>query len=132
LLDYVFIDNEGNLIGGSYVRPHDPAGDRPHWVTINPSDPSEDPVTWVNPPGAYDQIRMPLTRALRQSERFGRLPGGGHALERRGRSTSKAATASRRLRARGSFPTSARSSSICPDGHYWSWSKKRCVKSRYS
>ena len=130
MLDYVFVDAEGNLIGGSYTRPNDVAGDRPVWVTLNPSTSAEDPVKWVNPPGAYSQTVMPLTRALLQSERFGRLTGGGHALERRRRSTSKAATSPRRLRARGASPGSAKSSK-CPSDHYWSWSKKRCVKSRF-
>jgi len=131
LLDYVFVDAEGNLIGGSYVRPNDPAGDRPVWVTLNPSERSEDPIVWTNPYEAYTSIVMPLNRApVFVSGLSARIPGGGHALERRS-SSSKAATSPRRLRARGTSPTSARSSSTCPDGHYWSWSKKRCVKSRY-
>ena len=134
MLDYVFIDEEGNLIGGSYVRPNDPMGDRPIWVTLNPSEPSEDPVAWVNPLGAYAQTVMPVNRApLFVSGLPSRLPGGGHAMERirrKAKRSKKAATYSRRLRARGSSPSSAKSSK-CPDGSYWSWSKKRCVKSRF-
>ncbi len=130
MLDYVFVDEEGNLIGGSYVRPNDPAGDRPIWVTLNPSERSEDPIVWSNPYEAYTSIEMPLNRApVFVSGLAGRAPGGGHALERR-RRLSKVSTSPRRLRARGSSPSSARSST-CPDGHYWSWSKKRCVKSKF-
>ena len=130
MLDYVFVDDDGNLIGGSYVRPNDPAGDRPIWVTLNPSERSEDPVVWTNPYEAYPSTVMPLNRApLFVSGLPGRSPGGGHAMERRSRS-SKAATSPRRLRARGASPGSAKSSK-CPSGHYWSWSQERCLKSKF-
>ncbi len=130
MLDYVFVDDEGNLIGGTYVRPNDVAGDRPIWVTLDDQSRQSDPVAWTNPYDAYSSTVMPLNRApVFVSGLSARSSGGGHALERRRRS-SKAATSPRRLRARGTSPTSARSST-CPKGHYWSWSKKRCVKSRY-
>ncbi len=134
MLDYVFVDAEGNLIGGSYVRPNDPAGDRPVWITLNPSERSEDPIVWTNPYEAYTSIAMPLNRApLFVSGLPSRLPGGGHAMERirrKAKRSKKAATYSRRLRARGSSPSSARSSK-CPDGSYWSWAKKKCMKSMF-
>ncbi len=134
MVDYVFVDAEGNLVGGSKVRPHDPAGDRPVWVNLDYLSPAEDPVEWVNPYDAYTSTVMPLNRApLFVSGLPARLPGGGHAMERirlKAKRSKKAATYSRRLRARGSSPSSARSSK-CPDGSYWSWSKKRCVKSKF-
>ncbi len=134
MVDYVFMDADGDLIGGSYVRPHDLPGDRPIWVDLDYLSPSEDPVQWVNPSGAYAQTVMPLNRApLFVSGLPARLPGGGHAMERirlKAKRSKKAATYSRSLRARGSSLSSARSSK-CPDGSYWSWSKKRCVQSKF-
>ena len=130
LLDYVFVDDEGNLIGGSYVRPNDPSGDRPIWVRLDPESSTGSAIDWVHRQGAYAQVVMPLNRApVYVSGLSARSPGGGHALVRRKR-LSKAAPSPRRLRARGISPSSARSST-CPDGHYWSWSKKRCVKSKF-
>ncbi len=132
-IDYVFKDDEGNLVGGTYVRPHDPSGDRPIWVSLD----SDSRI------GSSFQIEILMDDSLKaklinRAPTFVsglpvRHPGGGHAKERirRNQKIAKAATSPRRLRARGSSPTSA-GSSRCPKGHYWSWSKKRCLKSRYS
>jgi len=130
LLDYVFVDDDGNLIGGTYVRPNDPAGDRPIWVSLDDQSRQSDPVVWTNPYDAYPSTVMPLNRApVFVSGLSARSPGGGHALERVRRS-SKAATRSGGGGPRRSSPSST-GSSKCPDGSYWSWSKKRCVKSKF-
>ncbi len=131
MVEYVFLDDEGNLIGGTYVRPNDLAGDRPIWVSLDDQSRTGSAIDWVHRQGAYAQIEMPVNRApLLVSGLSARSPGGGHAMERR-RRRSRAATIPRRLRALGTSPSSARSSSTCPDGHYWSWSKKRCLKSKF-
>ena len=126
-LDYVFIDDEGNLLGGTYVRPNDPAGNRPIWVSLGSQSRSERIVSTSG--GRTDRYLHPVF----VSGLPARLPGGGHTMERirlKAKRSKKAATYSRRLRARGSSLSSARSSK-CPDGSYWSWSKKRCVKSKF-
>ncbi len=135
-IDYVFIDDEGNLVGGTYVRPHDPSGDRPIWVSLDYLDAGDEDyqAEWVNPYPPYSQIGMPVNRPPTFVSGLPvRHPGGGHAKERirRNQKLAKAATSPRRLRARGSSPTSA-GSSRCPEGHYFSWTKKRCLKSKFA
>jgi len=131
-IDLVFLDDQGNPVGGISYYDHYPAGDKPVFIRLDDQSHQRDPVVWTNPYSAYTSTEMPLNRApVFVSGLPIRSPGGGHALERIRRKTRRAATPPRRLRARGSSPTSARSSSTCPSGHYWSWSKKRCVKSRF-
>ncbi len=130
-IDYVFLDDDGNPIGGISYYDHYPAGDKPVFIRLDDQSRQKDPVVWTNSYSAYTSTVMPLNRVpVFVSGLPRRSAGGGHAQERI-RRRSKAATTPRRLRARGTSPTSARSSSTCPDGHYWSWSKKRCVKSRF-
>jgi len=101
------MDDEGNLVGGISYYDHYPGGDKPVFVPLDNQSRQEDPVVWTNPYDAYTSTVMPLNRApVFVGGLPHRSPGGGHAQERV-RHRSKAATTPRRLRARGSSPTSA-------------------------
>ena len=137
----VIITEDGDILSISY-GPHDQAYDNPHFVAI----PSEESSTqsdfnwrhWLAGLFVDPKTGVSLPLPLRPGHPFFSRGSGGPSMaaptstEPSKRSESGRTSSAKGYSAHGfSSGKAPTARGKCPKGHYWSYKKKKCVKSKF-